>query len=249
MNPLSIYRLVRRIAWLVYCRLFRPSLKTLAAKHGTDKLSHGYIDAYAHWFGPHRRKALKLLEIGVGGYDEPCDGGNSLRMWRDYFTSGMIYSIDIADKSPHLEKRIQIFRGSQNDPEFLCKVSAEVGRWDVIIDDGSHVSEHVVTSFVTLFPLLANGGIYVIEDLHTAYWPQYGGKASGQSESTSMAMVKRLLDGLHHAWIPSREGSFTDSMITAVHAYPGIVFIMKGRNVPILSPRTQREIHQASKLC
>ena len=42
----------------------------------------------------------------------------------------------------------------------------------VFIDDGSHVPAHVATSFYALFPRLADGGLYVIEDVQTAFWPQ-----------------------------------------------------------------------------
>ncbi len=246
MNNKLIYWRLRRLVWSVYCYFLRPSLRALAVKNRTDKLDHGYIDAYAHWFGSRRIKALNVLEIGVGGYDEPNDGGNSLRMWRDYFPKAMIYAIDIAEKSPHVEKRIRIFRGSQNDPEFLRKVSVDIGRLDIIIDDGSHVSEHIITSFNTLFPLLTDGGIYVIEDLHTSYWPQYGGEASRKAEATSIALIKRLIDGLHHAWIPGQKAEAVDLMVSSVYVYPGVAFIVKGDNTPVLSFQTQGEVRRAA---
>lgn len=247
MDRMSVYRRFRRCLWQAYCRVAQPSLVTLAAHHGTDKLTHGYINAYAHWFAGWRQRALNLLEIGVGGYDVPQDGGNSLRMWRDFFPRTMIHAIDIADKSPHVERRVRIFQGSQADPAFLCDVARRIGRLDIIIDDGSHVSSHIITSFSTLFPLLADGGLYVIEDLHTSYWSQYGGKASVQADGTSVALIKQLLDGLHHAWIPGRTPESFDTSVAAIHAYPGIVFIIKGRNTPDLSNGMREEILRAAK--
>ena len=114
---------------------------------------------------------MNLLEIGVGGYDDPKQGGHSLRMWKDYFPNANIYAIDLYDKSALQEPRIHIFQGSQADPDFLKWVAGEIGQLDIVIDDGSHVNEHVIVSFQTLFPLLADNGIYAIEDLHTAYLP------------------------------------------------------------------------------
>jgi hypothetical protein len=49
--------------------------------------------------------------------------------------------------------------------------------FDIIIDDGSHVNEHVITTFEYLLPILNNEGLYVIEDTQTAYWPEYGGSS------------------------------------------------------------------------
>ena len=61
-------------------------------------------------------------------------------------------------------------------PDDLRRVLAAAGGPpDVIIDDGSHIGEHVCTTFEALFPSMAAGGVYVIEDLHTSYWPSYGG--------------------------------------------------------------------------
>ena len=89
----------------------------------------------------------------------------------------MIYAIDIEDKRYHEDRRIKIFQGSQNDSAFLEKIALKIGQIHVIIDDGSHINEHAITSFRTLFPYLADGGIYVIEDINTSYYPDYGGNS------------------------------------------------------------------------
>src|SRR5579864_1674745 len=70
-------------------------LETLAVIHGTDKLGHGYISQYAKYFGPIRNRKLNVLEIGVGGYQDPKAGANSLRMWQAHFPNSMIYALDI----------------------------------------------------------------------------------------------------------------------------------------------------------
>ena len=119
-------------------------------------------------------QTLNILEIGIGGYDDPRSGGGSLRMWRTYFPNSR-FPIDIVDKSPHDERRITTFMGSQTDEEFLADVIGRIGKVDIIIDDGSHRNDHVLQSFRFLFPLLDNGGIYVVEDTQTSYWTEYGG--------------------------------------------------------------------------
>jgi hypothetical protein len=210
---------------------YRQSLDFLAIKYGTDKRSHGYTRLYQNYFEPLRLRKLNILEIGVGGYQDPESGGASLKMWQDYFPVSMIYAVDVFDKRPLQDTRIQIFQGSQNDPGFLKRVVEQIGRLDIVIDDGSHESEHIITSFNTLFPLLAQRGIYVIEDLQTSYWPKFGGDpADLNNPATSMGMLKRLADGLNHGHIPDRAAEPFDANVMSVHFYRSIAFIFKGQN-------------------
>ncbi len=216
--------------------VFRRDLPKLAMVYGTDKWgSHLYAAHYARHFHHLRRKKLTLLEIGIGGYEEPQAGGRSLRMWRRYFPKAQIVGLDFFDKRPHGEERIRIYRGDQSDEVILRRIVAEVGRPDIVIDDGSHINRHVIKSFEVLFPLLAEDGIYVVEDTQTAYWPEYGGSSDDLSDaatSTSMYLLKSLVDGLNHeefiksGYIPS----YLDQHITALHFYHNLVFIQKGRN-------------------
>jgi len=179
----------------LYTRLLstidQADLTRLAIIHGTDKWNH-------HWYTQHyqthlhrlRWKKLNILEIGVGGHEDPLSGGSSLRMWKYYFPNSMIYGIDIYDKSALEEDRIHIFRGSQADKDFLVDCFRRIGSLDIVIDDGSHVNEHVIVSFKTLFPLLSDGGIYAVEDTDQSYTPSLGGR---QSKSTQIRDGDELL--------------------------------------------------------
>jgi len=177
------------------------------------------------------------LEIGVGGYQDPRAGGNSLRMWKSYFPKGKIFGIDIYDKAYHNEKRIKTFKGSQIDDVFLKNVVAEIGGIDIIIDDGSHYSDHVINSFRILFPLLNSGGIYVIEDLQTSYWDEvvgekWGGSSDLKAAHTSMNFLKCLVDGLNYEEFTLDEytPTYFDRNIVSIHFYHNLAFIYKGDN-------------------
>jgi len=159
--------------------LYPYNLSKIARIHKTDKFGfHFYTPHYQKHFRSYKFKKNNILEIGVGGYNDPYRGGNSLRMWKNYFPFSKIYSLDIYDKSFLEERRIKIFKGSQVDISFLDKLTSETGDFDLIIDDGSHINEHVVTSFKFLFPKLKKGGIYVVEDTQTSYWEEYGGDSN-----------------------------------------------------------------------
>lgn len=215
-------------------RFAARDLCTLATWHGTDKWNtHWYAQHYDRHFRDFRQKPVKLLEIGVGGYDDPLDGGQSLRMWKSYFPRGQITGIDLHDKSKLVEPRIRVFQGSQADAEFLHRVAETAGPFDIVIDDGSHVNEHVLASFEVLFPRLAEGGLYAIEDAQTSYWPgKHGGCTDLASTFTTMGRMKQCVDGLNYEEFldPAYESSYYDRNIVGMHFYHNLVIINKGRN-------------------
>jgi len=210
------------------------NLTDLARIYRTDKYGkHFYTQHYETHFQPFRQKPIKLLEIGVGGYDDSLKGGKSLRMWKDYFKKGHVYSLDIHDKSALEEPRIRIFKGSQTDEDVLKEILSEMGSPDLIIDDGSHVNHHVITTFKLLFPHLKEGGIYVVEDTQTSYWEEYGGDGKNlQNPSTMMNFFKSMIDGLNRAEfnLPREELEYFDHHIVSMHFYHNLIFIYKGKN-------------------
>ncbi|MBS0266751.1 MAG: class I SAM-dependent methyltransferase [Planctomycetes bacterium] len=210
---------------------YGANLPALATIYGTNKWrDHWYAQHYQFHFQKFRRRKMNILEIGVGGYENPRAGGDSLRMWKAYFPRAHIFSLDIHDKSAVQEHRITIFKGSQNDPEFLQWVAKQIGRIELIIDDGSHCSEHVITSFKTLFPALADGGIYAIEDLQFSYWPDFGGTDDPHCETTSMWLCKQLIDGLNWQEFRNESPSYTDRNIKSAHFYHNLAFFYKALN-------------------
>ena len=142
--PPEKFQAWRQLYVKIAARYQGGGLKRLAQLHGTDKIfGHDYIEVYENHFQKFRKLPVNFLEIGVGGYDDPEAGGQSLRMWKDYFRKGTIHAIDIYDKSTHQESRIKIFQGSQADAGFLEKLHQDCGDFDLIIDDGSHLNEHI----------------------------------------------------------------------------------------------------------
>ncbi len=151
-------------------------LSRLSVKYGTDKFGpHDYTPKYHYLLSHLRDVPLRMMEIGVGGYNDPNVGGASLQVWRDYFRAGTIVGIDIEKKTLDLGPRISVEQGSQVDDLFLKKMIAQHGPFDIILDDGSHENSHVVESYKLLFEMLRPGGFYIVEDVQTAFFPQYGG--------------------------------------------------------------------------
>ena len=212
----------------------KHSLIQLAKKYRTDKWGdHYYAQHYHKHFFPLRNREINVLEIGVGGYLHPLRGGGSLRMWKAFFSNGNIFAIDINDKSALADERIRIFQGSQEDSAFLRHVADEIGRIDIVIDDGSHINSHVIETFKTLFPLMADEGIYVVEDTQTSYWPKFGGESNDLNyQGSSLSFFKGLSDGLNYQelLLPDYSPSYFEQNIVAMHFYHNMVFIYKGHN-------------------
>jgi hypothetical protein len=214
-------------------RLHRADLAFLARHFGTDKQGrHFYAPHYQAHFASLRKKRITLLEIGVGGYDDPGAGGESLRMWKAYFPRARVFGIDIFDKKAVEEPRIRVFQGAQEDAAFLARVVEETGPLDIVIDDASHWNASVLACFETLFPHLRDGGLYVMEDLQTSYWPKFGGSLDPDAPHTIVGAVTRLVDGLNHAERiqPGYAPTFLDLNVRALHLYHNLAFVEKGRN-------------------
>lgn len=208
-------------------------LTRLSIRHGTDKFGpHFYTPLYHELFLGLRERPIRLLEIGVGGYDLKTAGGASLAMWADYFSCGEITGLDIAEKRLAPNPRIKLYQGSQDDSIVLKKICDERGPFDIVIDDGSHVPKHVVTSFNLLFPSLVDGGLYVIEDVQTAFWPHFGG--SSLHGGDTVRLTRTLIECLNHAEIGvvDRSHSFPPfaKQIKSFRAFHNVFVIDKGEN-------------------
>ena len=170
-NLVNFYMFFQALLFFLRTRLSNVSLGDTGRHFHTDKVNKyhtfdglSYLDIYETYFYKFKKKKIFILEIGV-------KSGASLRTWKSYFRKGVAFGIDIDPSCKGLdESRIKIEIGSQDDVEFLSKCFGAEQLFDIIIDDGSHINRHILTSFEYLFnKRLKPGGIYAIEDLDTSY--------------------------------------------------------------------------------
>lgn len=169
------------------------SLDEIAIYNGTDKSSliHNYCVKYEKYLPFKRDDNLKILEIGVLN-------GASIKTWKDFYPNSEILGIDInvdCLKYEDTDNRILIEIGSQIDGDFLSRIIKKYGNFDLIIDDGSHMQNHIIYTFENLFDNLVEGGVYVIEDTACSYWGEYGGSLKGNN--TSIEYFKKLIDHIN----------------------------------------------------
>ena len=171
-------------------------LKKIAVNYKSEKIEHGYIEIYENYFQELRENNLTILELGVAD-------GKSLLTWSDYFKNSKIVGIDIHKinlEEKNLNKdNIEVHEGSQSDENFISEIIKKYKEFDIIIDDGSHLSKDVKKSFELLFPSLKENGLYIVEDIQTSYNHFFGGNPFDLKYSNShMNFFKHLTDSINY---------------------------------------------------
>lgn len=186
--------------WLESVSAFKRFVRL--ASNETDKVTvHSFQHVYFKYLrrllrgkcvrGAPEQRRVRVLEVGLGCGMRQGPGGG-VRMWRALFRAldlelhVMEFAEDCARRwageHPGLvrDPEVRLHYGNQGSGEDLRRVAREAGNgtFDLVIDDGSHLNEHMHLTLVTLFPLVAPGGVYVLEDLMSACkrWPvNWGG--------------------------------------------------------------------------
>jgi SAM-dependent methyltransferase len=151
-----------------------------------------YFEIYERHLAKFKGRDISLLEFGVSH-------GGSLQMWKHYFgPAARIFGADVDPRCLGLEEdRIRIFLADQGDPARLEQLKAELPPLDIVIDDGGHHMNQQICTLEAMFDQLKDGGIYLAEDLHTSYWPEFGG--GYRREGSFIEVAKGLVDKLN-AW-------------------------------------------------
>jgi len=167
------------------------SLKQLFLNHSgkvSDKWDI-YLNKWDELFAPYQDLKINLLEIGI-------QNGGSLEVWGEYFQkANKIIGCDIDEKCrllTYTDPRINVVVGDANKDETIINIGNLSKSFNIIIDDGSHVSEDIIESFSLYFPKLEEDGLYIIEDLHASYWKDYNGGLF--YPLSSIAFLKQLVD-------------------------------------------------------
>lgn len=143
----------------------RERFASLGAASGTEKvLSHGFQRFYAPWLSllPADFSGA-ILEIGYGE-------GRSLSLWTALLPMAEVWCLD---RDYRIEaERVHVLNADQNDLASIQRAIAAIDRpVALIIDNGSHLPRHQLSSFSLLFSsLLQPGGFYSVEAIETSYW-------------------------------------------------------------------------------
>ena len=145
-------------------------------------------------------------------------------MWRDYFSNGRIYGLDRDEAAmQHEEKRIGIFIGEQEDERLLDAVIEQTGGLDLVLDDGGHRAPQQIGTLLYLWPHLRPNGMYIVEDTHTSYLPEYD--MAWRNTGTTIEFLKGIVDDIHAMW---HEELVTLRNVGSIYFYPETCVLKKG---------------------
>jgi hypothetical protein len=194
------------------------------AGHVLDKWIH-YFPIYTRHLTPYVGRRVSVLEIGVYR-------GGSMRMWSRFFgPQARLVGVDIDPVAMiSAGEQYTVVIADQADPEAMRKLAEKHGPFDVVIDDGGHSMIQQITSIETLFPLLNEGGIYLVEDCHTSYWSEYGGGRG--REGTFIEWVKTRLDDLNGYHQNDAVEPVWTRQVDGIHLYDSFVVLDKKTRFP-----------------
>jgi hypothetical protein len=108
-----------------------------------------------------RSPPRSVMEIGI------CEGG-SLAMWRTMWPKSRIVGVDMTFE--HIAEGTRSWLAAQNVETHLFKMPSlearQLGVFDLLIDDGGHGADTVLSTFQVCWTMVAPGGVYIVEDWH-----------------------------------------------------------------------------------
>lgn len=123
----------------------------------TDKVTHGYLPTYLQ-IASEVGTAGRICEVGVWQ-------GGSLAMWQTLFPDGLVVGVDVTDAPPRSwPAGTHKVVASQDDPGLPATLRGIADGFDLVVDDATHAGALTRRTFELLWPLVAPGGWYVIED-------------------------------------------------------------------------------------
>jgi hypothetical protein len=160
----------------IYKNLKYPSLKI-----------DTYFQVYEEIFKKYVGKKITFVEVGVLG-------GGSLFMWREYFgKEARIIGIDLNPEAKKWEKDgFEIFVGSQSDTRFWTNFYNQIGKIDILLDDGGHHNKQQIVTVKSSIPYVNNDGLIVVEDSHASYMNQFGNPSKYSFINFSKHMIDRI---------------------------------------------------------
>lgn len=113
-----------------------------------------YFDIYDDCLAQYRCIKPKILEIGI-------QNGGSLQIFNKYLQNAELYGVDIDPNIANLslENKIHIYNFDITNEAAIAKHFKNID-FDIIIDDGSHISSDIIKTFKLLFSKLKPGGVF-----------------------------------------------------------------------------------------
>jgi hypothetical protein len=183
------------------------------------------IHKWLHYFGIYDRHFSRFRNTTCMSSSSRVSQGGSIEMWRNYFgPDAQICGVDINPECARFERPgVKILIGDQEDRGVLKTVRQACPRIDILIDDGGHTMKQQIATFEELFPHVSENGVYLAEDLHTSYWPRWGG--GYRRKGTFIEYSKDLIDSISMALEGFRVAGHRYHGAGSLHCYDSVLVI------------------------
>jgi len=152
--------------------LAKTQLCLLGKKYPTNKSPlnekghrSGFTGIYTILFSSIKSKKINIAEIGI-------EKNSSTKIWRDYFDNSKIYAFEF-DKKKIINAKKNRLKNTfyyETDVTKREKIRDSFKRtkckFDIIIDDSTHIFEHQINIIKETYKFLKKDGILIIEDIY-----------------------------------------------------------------------------------
>ena len=131
------------------------------AKKNKEKIqAHGYAKFYEPIFINFKNKEVNILELG-------SFYGNSAAALYFYFNKASILTTDInPDMFKYKSNRVtNHYTDSSSRNSIINNLIIKKKKFEIIIEDASHILKDQIISLFMLFPLVNSGGYFIVEEL------------------------------------------------------------------------------------
>ena len=142
------------------------------ANYGTNKsplniMGHrsGYTPYYDLLFRHLKNEKINFAEIGI-------ENNASTKMWRKYFSKAKIYGFEFEDikikkAKKHKLKNTVYHKIDVSNQNNIHKAFSKINKkFDIIIDDSTHIFDHQINIIKKVHPFIKKNGILIIEDIY-----------------------------------------------------------------------------------
>lgn len=142
------------------------------ANYGTNKsplniIGHrsGYTPYYDLLFRHLKNEKINFAEIGI-------ENNASTKMWRKYFSKAKIYGFEFEDikikkAKKHKLKNTVYYKIDVSNQNNIQKTFSKINKkFDIIIDDSTHIFDHQINVIKKVHPFIKKNGLLIIEDIY-----------------------------------------------------------------------------------
>ena len=192
---------------------------------------NSYFDNYEDILGKFCGQKITLVEVGVLG-------GGSLQMWRSYLgKDARIIGVDANPNALKFKNEFEIYIFDQTDLKAWEIFFQNIGFIDVLIDDGGHTSLGQITTCVGAVNNINDGGLIIIEDVHSSYAKDFG-MPSKYSFDNWVMQIERELNKIYldrNNFLNHHQKNFLQNVYQIIRFRSMVVFKIKKT---ILKPKS-----------